>query len=77
MIIDTTAGPVRGTVERTVDGADVYRFAGIPYAQPPVGPLRFRAPQPVTPWTDVRDATMFGPIAPKLVFARRNVPRPT
>jgi para-nitrobenzyl esterase len=32
-------------------------FKGIPYAQPPIGPLRWREPQPVSPWPGVRDAT--------------------
>ena len=35
-------------------------FKGIPFAQPPVGPLRWREPQPVKPWTGVRAATSFG-----------------
>ena len=48
----TPLGRVRG-VHR--DG--LLRFTGIPYAQPPVGALRFAAPEPVTPWRDVLDAT--------------------
>lgn len=40
-------------------------WRGIPYAAPPVGPHRFRAPQPVVPWRNVRDATEFGPVAPQ------------
>src|SRR5215470_3982757 len=35
-------------------------FKGIPYAAPPVGPLRFRAPQPVVPWAGVRPTDTFG-----------------
>jgi para-nitrobenzyl esterase len=54
-VVATTAGKVRGTVE---DGAHVFR--GIPYAEPPVGPLRFRPPRPRAPWDGVRDATRFG-----------------
>ena len=36
-------------------------FADIPYAAPPVGPLRFRPPAPATPWAGIRDATEPGP----------------
>jgi len=35
-------------------------FKGIPFAQPPVGDLRWREPMPVKPWSGVRDATAFG-----------------
>ncbi len=48
----TDSGPVRGTVS-----AGYRTFQGIPFAAPPVGELRWRSPQPVQPWTDVRDAT--------------------
>ena len=51
----TTAGPVRG---ETTDGRRVFR--GIPYAAPPVGDLRWRAPQPVAAWEQPRDSLAFG-----------------
>jgi para-nitrobenzyl esterase len=57
--IRTAQGVVRGRRE----GA-VAVFRGIPYAQPPVGPLRFRAPVPARPWDGVRDALRFGPVPP-------------
>jgi para-nitrobenzyl esterase len=38
-------------------------FRGVPYAAPPIGPLRFRPPQPLQPWVGVRDARTFGSIA--------------
>ena len=60
-------GPVAPEVVRTADGlvrgvvaADHRTFQGIPFAAPPVGDLRWRSPQPVTPWTGVRDATAPG-----------------
>lgn len=59
--IRTAAGPLRGLSE---NGVTVYR--GIPYAQPPVGPLRWRAPQPLAPWTAPRDAFAFGKACPQV-----------
>ena len=51
-----------GTVESTVPPRDGVRsFKGIPFAQPPVGDLRWREPQPVKNWTGVRNADKFGP----------------
>jgi para-nitrobenzyl esterase len=57
------AGPVVETVQGRVEGiaADgVAVFKGLPYAAPPVGPLRWRAPQPAPTWRDTRDATKPG-----------------
>jgi para-nitrobenzyl esterase len=53
-------GAVRGQAE-----AGVYAFLGIPYAAPPFGANRMQPPQPVTPWDGERDATAYGPTAPK------------
>ena len=36
-------------------------YAGIPFAKPPVGELRWKAPQPVTPWEGIRDCSYFAP----------------
>ena len=58
--VTTTSGALRG--ERDAE-AGVSVFRGIPFAAPPVGDGRFRPPQPVEPWTGVRNATTFGKAA--------------
>ena len=54
------AGPVQG---RLIDNVAVFR--GIPFAAPPVGDLRWREPQPVQPWTDVRQSVSNAPACPQ------------
>lgn len=44
---------------------EVYKFLGIPYAQPPVGDLRWQATQKVQPWQGVRGATKFANVCPQ------------
>ena len=56
-VVRTQAGAVRGGPR---DASGVIAFKGVPYAAPPVGPLRWCAPQPPAPWDGVRDALVFG-----------------
>lgn len=59
-VVRTSAGVVRGAVD---GGVGVWR--GVPYAEQPIGPRRFRAPQPLAPWDGIRDATEHGPLPPQ------------
>jgi para-nitrobenzyl esterase len=54
--VQTDDGPIKGLAKNSV-----VEFLGIPYAAPPTGPLRWQPPQRHAPWTDIRDATAFGP----------------
>jgi para-nitrobenzyl esterase len=76
-IVETSKGKLQGTEK---DGFLVFR--GIPFAQPPVGDLRFRAPLPSQPWDGVREATHAGPMAMQIplealdaLFGRPREPR--
>ncbi len=62
-VVRIASGRVRGKVERGVDA-----FLGIPFAQPPIGKLRWRAPQPVKGWDNIRSATQYGPDCMQLPF---------
>ncbi|HEY5852675.1 MAG TPA: carboxylesterase/lipase family protein [Aldersonia sp.] len=64
--IHTVEGVVRGFHEN-----GIARWRSIPYAAPPVGDLRLRAPAPVQPWVGVRDATRFGHAAIQARFGTR------
>lgn len=58
VVVDT------GTLSGTAD-TDLQVFRGIPYAAPPVGPLRWKAPQPAAHWNGVRDAKRYGFACPQ------------
>jgi para-nitrobenzyl esterase len=60
--VRTAAGLVTGTL--STDGV-IAVFRGIPYAAPPVGPLRWRPPQLPASWAGVRAASEFGPACPQ------------
>jgi para-nitrobenzyl esterase len=70
-ITTTTSGSVRGFVD---EGA--LAFLGIPYADPPLGKLRFAAPARPTKWAGVRDAIAFGPTAPQSEPGWTIIPEP-
>jgi para-nitrobenzyl esterase len=55
-VIKTNSGVVEGTIENGIRA-----FKGIPFADPPVGNLRWKAPQPVKPWDGVLKADKFAP----------------
>ncbi|XP_063801691.1 fatty acyl-CoA hydrolase precursor, medium chain-like [Pseudophryne corroboree] len=62
-LVDTKYGSLRGrlvTVKKT--NRTVHAFLGVPFAQPPVGPLRFQKPEPPRPWSSVKDASKHSPI---------------
>jgi para-nitrobenzyl esterase len=66
------ASPAQGPVVQLKDGAvrgtatsGVFAFLGIPYAAAPFGANRMTPPQPAAPWDGERDATSYGPTAPK------------
>src|SRR5580698_4621203 len=60
--IKTDAGYVSG-MSIGEAGKEIRVYRGIPYAAPPVGNLRWRLPQPVTPWQGVRKSIHYGPVA--------------
>ncbi|GAA1952446.1 carboxylesterase/lipase family protein [Microbacterium aquimaris] len=72
---DTKTGRVRG-LWRHVDGTRSAAFLGVPYAEPPVGDLRFAAPAPREPWPGERDATAFGPTPQRVDGGDTLIPEP-
>lgn len=58
--IQTTSGPITGQTDGIAQ-----LFFGVPFAAPPVGDLRWKAPQPPTPWTSPVNATWFKPVCPQ------------
>ncbi|XP_044515654.1 liver carboxylesterase 1-like [Gracilinanus agilis] len=65
-IVDTKYGKVQGKQMR-LQGFDipVHVFLGVPFAKPPLGPLRFTPPQPPEPWDYVKKTTTYPPICPQ------------
>src|SRR6266496_2559954 len=59
-LVETRDGTVEG-----IERSGVLQFRGIPFAAPPVGDLRWRPPRPPEPWSGVRPADRFGPMAPQ------------
>jgi para-nitrobenzyl esterase len=66
-VVRIDSGQLSGVVD-----SGVVSFKGIPYAAPPVGDLRWRAPQPVRPWQGLRAATKVGPLCMQTVNPQDN-----
>jgi para-nitrobenzyl esterase len=64
LTVTVAEGSVRGTAV-SVEGVEVHRFLGIPYAGSPAGERRFLPPVTAAGWTGVRDCTTPGPAAPQ------------
>lgn len=64
-IVQTESGAVIGKIENLPHGRSVHEYLGIPYAEPPVGKLRFAAPKPIKPWSGVKRTTQFGASCPQ------------
>jgi len=57
LTVRTAQGKVQG---KTINNGKVKAFLGLPYAAPPVGALRWKAPEPPVKWSGVRESTKFG-----------------
>ena len=60
LVVQTKAGAVVGKIKTLPHGNSVDEYLGIPYAEPPVGKLRFAAPKPAKPWSGIKKAMEFG-----------------
>ncbi|XP_077979545.1 neuroligin-2-like [Glandiceps talaboti] len=61
VVISIPQGTLRGVKIKTTDDINVNRFGKVPYAAPPLGALRFRAPESPPTWDGEWDATHIGP----------------
>lgn len=73
----TARTPAAGPVTGFAGAAGEHAWLGIPYAQPPTGERRWRAPQPAAPWTTSRAALSFGAPCPQYASELGGVPGPT
>lgn len=67
VVVQSPLGTIKGSKSEGVE-----KYLGIRYAKPPLGPLRWKPPVPITPWSGVLDADEFGPWCPQFDFERRD-----
>jgi len=60
-VVRLDSGPISG-----VSNDGIWAYLGVPFASSPVGELRWKAPQPVKSWREVRECTEYGPVCPQL-----------
>ncbi|KAL8212969.1 UNVERIFIED_CONTAM: hypothetical protein K2H54_059873 [Gekko kuhli] len=67
-VVAISSGPIRGK-HLPAGSRNITAYLGIPYAEPPVGKLRFQKPLPHKPWSHILEATNFGNSCPQVVFS--------
>lgn len=72
-VVTTTYGKLRGFKKELNNEilGPVIQFLGVPYAAPPTGERRFQPPEPPISWSDIRNATQFGPVCPQTLLEGR------
>ncbi|XP_068220139.1 venom carboxylesterase-6-like [Palaemon carinicauda] len=70
--VNTASGPIAGMEEQSTKGKTFYSFYSIPFAEPPVGDLRFKMPTKVKNWEEVRDCTQKPPVCLQYEFPEGN-----
>ncbi|WP_226635392.1 carboxylesterase/lipase family protein [Novosphingobium profundi] len=73
-IVTIAQGCLEGQVQELGQGSRVASFLGIPYAAPPVGERRWRAPGPAPSWEGVRRADTWGDVCPQNIFPPNVLP---
>jgi len=71
-LITTPLGTIEGYYDTSYGGRQFEAYEGIPFAEPPIGDLRFEVPKGITPWTGVLKAKQFGAPCLQYIFFRRN-----
>jgi len=66
--VTTDCGVLEGFWAQTPGKSDIATFLGVPFTKPPVGELRWRAPEPPDSWPGVREAKSYGPACSQLIM---------
>ena len=56
-IIQAPVGAIKGSLLKSTHGRNIFSYGGIPYAEPPLGNLRFKRPKPKSDWNGIFDGT--------------------
>ncbi|KAI5639531.1 carboxylesterase family domain-containing protein [Phthorimaea operculella] len=72
--VEVSEGLIQGEFVQNEFGGTYYSFKGIPFAEPPIGELRFKAPLPAKPWKGVKHATEFGPVCYQIDMFKKTGP---
>ncbi|KAG7171451.1 Venom carboxylesterase-6-like 10 [Homarus americanus] len=68
-VVTTSTGQVSGIKEESVGGKHFFSYHSIPFAEPPLGDLRFKNPVAVKSWEGVKDGSKMPPLCPQVALA--------